>query len=259
MDFIIIGRYFKSYVGIDKKILSYGEWVRIFYNIPFQDLVKFYNAAKLYIHPALNEGFGLPVLEAIKCGCICVVSDIPVFRELFGNDCIYINPENNPDILWDLNNYPWPFDDNEFDMVYCSHCLEHLEDPKKALEEIWRVSKPNAKLVLIVPHFSSRLAWWDVEHKRAFSSGLLHSFTEEYKKLSSTYARFKVEKIKFRWSPPIKSGLATETTKKLNFLIRILDSIITPLANLNIDICERFWCYFVGGIGEIHFYARVIK
>ncbi|MEM2772772.1 MAG: methyltransferase domain-containing protein [Candidatus Pacearchaeota archaeon] len=172
---------------------------------------------------------------------------------------IDINPESKPDILWDLNNYPWPFKDNEFDMIYCSHCLEHLDNPKKALEEIWRISKPNARLILRVPHFSSRIAWGDIEHKRAFSSLLFQSFSEEYKVLSFTSARFKVEKIRFRWSPPYKYGLATETTKKLNFLIRILDSIITPLANLNIDITERFWCYWVGGMGEIHFYAKVIK
>ncbi len=176
-----------------------------------------------------------------------------------GSISIDSNLEVNPDVLWDLNNYPWPFNDNEFDIVYSSHCLEHLEDPKKALEEIWRISKSNAKLILIVPHFSSRLAWWDIEHKRAFSIGLLHSFTEEYKILSYTKARFHVEKIRLRWSPPIKAGLATPTTKKLNFMIRILDTIISGLANLNVDICERFWCYWVGGIGEIHFYARVVK
>lgn len=176
-----------------------------------------------------------------------------------GSISIDFNPNSNPDVLWDLNNYPWPFKDNEFDIVYSSHCLEHLNDPKKALEEIWRISKPNAKLILIVPHFSSRLAWGDVEHKRAFSSGLFYNFSDEYKELFFSHARFKVEKIRFRWSPPIKSGLATPTTKRLNFIIRILDKVISALANINIDICERFWCYWVGGMGEIHFYVRIIK
>ncbi len=176
-----------------------------------------------------------------------------------GSISIDSNPIISPDVLWDLNKYPWPFEDNEFDMIYSSHCLEHLEDPKKALEEIWRIAKPNAKLILIVPHFSSRLAWGDIEHKNVFSTLSLHNFSEEYKILSSTKAKFKIEKIKLRWSPPIKGGLATSTTKKLNFIIRILDNIISALANLNIDICERFWCYWVGGMGEIHFYARVVK
>lgn len=172
---------------------------------------------------------------------------------------IDFNPESNPDILWDLNNYPWPFNDNEFDMVYSSHCLEHLNNTKKALEEIWRISKPNALVIVKLPHFSSRLAWGDCEHTRAFSSGLFHSFSDEYKKLFKTPAKFEVKKIRFCWSPPIRNGLATKTTKKLNLIIRFLDSVISGLANLNIDICERFWCYWVGGIGEIQFYVRVIK
>lgn len=43
------------------------------------------------------------------------------------------------------------------------------------------------------------------------------------------------------------------------WLIKFLNSIITPLANLNIDIAERFWCYFVGGFAEIQFYVEAVK
>lgn len=98
LNFVIVGRYFKKYLNMDKKILSYGDWVKIFYNISLEDLVKFYNAAKIYVHPALNEGFGLPLLEAMKCGCICAVSDIPIFREHLGEDGIYFNPYSVDDI-----------------------------------------------------------------------------------------------------------------------------------------------------------------
>jgi hypothetical protein len=42
-------------------------------------------------------------------------------------------------------------------------------------------------------------------------------------------------------------------------IIKFLNSIITPLANLNRDIAERFWGYFVGGFAEIQFYVKAIK
>jgi SAM-dependent methyltransferase len=38
------------------------------------------------------------------------------------------------------------------DFVFSSHCLEHLEFPKKCLHEIWRVLKSDGLLLLYLPH-----------------------------------------------------------------------------------------------------------
>ncbi len=44
-----------------------------------------------------------------------------------------------------------PEKDNTFDLVLCSHVLEHIPDDNKALEEIYRVLKPHGKALLLVP------------------------------------------------------------------------------------------------------------
>lgn len=44
-----------------------------------------------------------------------------------------------------------PEKDNSFDLVLCSHVLEHIPDDTKALEEIFRVLKPSGKAILLVP------------------------------------------------------------------------------------------------------------
>ena len=31
------------------------------------------------------------------------------------------------DIVYNLNKYPWPLKDNEFDFIYCNNVLEHLD------------------------------------------------------------------------------------------------------------------------------------
>ena len=41
--------------------------------------------------PSLYEGFGLPVIEAMQEGCPCLLSDIPVFREI-ASDCAEFLP-----------------------------------------------------------------------------------------------------------------------------------------------------------------------
>ena len=48
------------------------------------------------------------------------------------------------------------FDDNEFDVIYCSHVLEHVIDDKKAMNELYRVLKPNGWAMLQVPIDNNR-------------------------------------------------------------------------------------------------------
>lgn len=49
-----------------------------------------------------------------------------------------------------------PFPDGSFDVVYCSHVLEHIVDDRKAMREFYRVLKPGAWAVLLVPISAER-------------------------------------------------------------------------------------------------------
>ena len=55
-----------------------------------RDLLNLYCAAHAFVSPSVYEGFGLPPLEAMACGCPCVVSDIPPHREVCGDAPIYV-------------------------------------------------------------------------------------------------------------------------------------------------------------------------
>jgi SAM-dependent methyltransferase len=45
------------------------------------------------------------------------------------------------------------FKDNEFDTIYCSHILEHIEDDQKAINELYRVAKKDSNVIILVPIF----------------------------------------------------------------------------------------------------------
>ncbi len=66
--------------------------------------------ARAFVYPSLGEGFGLPILEAFRCSCPCIISNLRCFKEVAGNSAIYFNPENIDDIAATLSN---AIDNNE--------------------------------------------------------------------------------------------------------------------------------------------------
>lgn len=69
-----------------------------------------------------------------------------------------------------------PFVDNSFDLVATLDVLEHLEDDRQALKEIWRVLKPEGKVVFTVPAFMSLWSVHDIAlaHKRRYLWNEIH-------------------------------------------------------------------------------------
>jgi glycosyltransferase involved in cell wall biosynthesis len=62
--------------------------------VPTNDLVAIYNLATVYVQPSFYEGFGLPVLEAMACGCPVVATDTSSIPEITGNAAILVDPTN---------------------------------------------------------------------------------------------------------------------------------------------------------------------
>lgn len=58
------------------------------------------------------------------------------------------------DVKADICNLP--FYDNEFDVIFCNHVLEHIPDDTKAMQELFRVLKPGGWAVLQIPQDLSR-------------------------------------------------------------------------------------------------------
>jgi len=58
------------------------------------------------------------------------------------------------DVKADICNLP--FKDNEFDVILCNHVLEHIPDDTKAMQELYRVLKPDGMAILQIPQDLSR-------------------------------------------------------------------------------------------------------
>ena len=74
-------------------------------------------------------------------------------------------PAPNVDHAFDVQK-DWPFAANSVSEIYASHLLEHLSDPLAFFREAWRVSRPNASMLLRLPYGGHRSAWYDLTHIR---------------------------------------------------------------------------------------------
>jgi glycosyltransferase involved in cell wall biosynthesis len=66
--------------------------IQILSNINEQQKFELYKKAQLFVFPSLYEGFGIPILEAMRARCPFVLSSIPVFKEITENRLFYFNP-----------------------------------------------------------------------------------------------------------------------------------------------------------------------
>jgi len=69
----------------------------------------------------------------------------------------------------DLNQVPLPFENKTFDIIFCSHVLEHVDNLIPLLEDFHRISKPRGKLVIIVPYWLQYGMLNDPTHRRFFN------------------------------------------------------------------------------------------
>src|SRR5262245_38020178 len=61
--------------------------------VPLEQTVRFYQAADVFVYPSLNETFGLPILEAMACGCPVVTSDTSAMPETAGGAAVLSDPK----------------------------------------------------------------------------------------------------------------------------------------------------------------------
>lgn len=87
-------------------------------------------------------------------------------------DCIKLP---GVDIVHDINQLPLPFDENSLDEILCSSILEHVEYIP-LLKDLHRILRSGGRLIIIVPHFTSKYAYMDPTHRHFFSARTLSFF-----------------------------------------------------------------------------------
>lgn len=116
-------------------------------------------------------------------------------------------PDYNPDIVGDIHNLP--FSNNTQDAILCLAVLEHVHNPIRAMEELYRVLKPGGKLLIYVPFL-----YYYHAHEGYYGD----------------YWRFTIDTLK-RFSEPFSKNLIHPVRLPVETIIRL-----TPFGRYNLPI-----------------------
>ncbi len=78
--------------GPEAKTLRLPQGVRLLEGVPNDDLPALYSAAKCFITASLDEGYCLPIAEALACGCPVIATNRASIPEVLGNNGVLVEP-----------------------------------------------------------------------------------------------------------------------------------------------------------------------
>jgi glycosyltransferase involved in cell wall biosynthesis len=93
---VIVGRKGWLYDSIFAEILAAGLQDAVIFtgHVSDDDLSGLYSMARAFVYPSLYEGFGLPCIEAMACGCPVVTSNRGALLEVTGQAAVHADPED---------------------------------------------------------------------------------------------------------------------------------------------------------------------
>ena len=97
---LLVGKAFESYNVLEEKERELGIKENVIHTgiVSEDELVDLYNLVDLFVFPSLYEGFGLPVIEALRCGTKVACSNTSSLPEVGGDVVKYFNPKDTDEM-----------------------------------------------------------------------------------------------------------------------------------------------------------------
>ena len=152
------------------------------------------------------------------------------------------SPGSATDIVWDLDQYPWPLAANRFERIHLSHIIEHVHDVIATMAEVHRIAQPGASVFITTPHFSSHNSYTDPTHVRHLAAASFQHLTgKNFESFNGAPFRFDIQTL--------------ELTFGGNFL---LDNLGRALARGNLKWYERHAAWVFPAL-DIRCHLRAVK
>ena len=84
------------------------------------------------------------------------------------------------DLVWDLNNTPYPLESGSVEKIYMNDVIEHLDNPAEVIQECYRLLKSKGLLQIKVVYWNHRYSYSDPQHKWAFTELWFNNFLSSH-------------------------------------------------------------------------------
>jgi SAM-dependent methyltransferase len=148
---------------------------------------------------------------------------------------IDISPDTQADVVADLNEHPYPLEDNAFAQILCQDVIEHVREPLRFMAELHRVAQPGGRIHIRTPHFSSLLAYGDVTHEHILSALAIRTFERA---LFSHYlaVEFRVVDLKLDFWDPMRWIGASALANRFQGPYETLFAFRFPAMNIRAEL-----------------------
>jgi len=180
-------------------------------------------------HKLIKGRFGKDEYNELVIGVGGRVEKLIYLPARQGFNCVTtldINASHKPDVQWDLEKLPLPFDNNNFNEIHAYEVLEHTGAQGDyrfffaQFCEFWRILKPGGYLMGSCPALSSPWLWGDPGHKRVICPGsLVFLDQDQYKHQVGKTA---MSDYRFYWQGDFKVMDAREDRDTFYFMLRAI-------------------------------------
>lgn len=163
-------------------------------------------------------------------------------------------PQSKADFLADLNNFSelGRLPKDHYQRIYMFHVLEHLEDPFGIMRTCASLLRSGGTIQIRVPHASR--GFTHAEHKHGFDVSFPYYFNQNY---ATFFYGTNLELVSMKLDWAVRFDIYKLVIPGWQVaVLRFMNVIITPLANLSPGLCSRLWCYWVGGFEQIEYVFR---
>jgi ubiquinone/menaquinone biosynthesis C-methylase UbiE len=160
------------------------------------------------------------------------------------------NPRTGADVIHDLDVVPYPFPDDEFDIVVGNQVIEHVENVLAVVAELHRVTKPGGLIRLDTPHYSDIASYTDPTHKH-------HLTTESFAYFTGQRPAFDFYS-EVRLKPRVIRVTMLKLWRALGFELLVNSCNRYPSLRFIRKFWESYLCYVVRG-KTIYFEFEVVK
>jgi len=89
------------------------------------------------------------------------------------------NPDTAADVVHNLDDLPYPFEDDRFDEIVGRHVIEHVREPMAVMIELHRITRAGGIVKLLAPHWTNPDFATDLTHRNHLNSYSFRNLTDE--------------------------------------------------------------------------------